>query len=351
MDKRQMQAARESLSLWLGDKERLGTAPAEIECTSEFTLDGLLYYIFKFRRAAGSEWLIGVCGGYKAGSITNCGHIFSEMDPYVERTARECGMMMAQFIRDLTRESRGEELERRERVNRLFSGNCEYVSKTTLDVEAVARQFVRSDKRFYLTVGTVDIPSGKVVVSDPLCYLAMGICCPVLKESIPAGSYPAEVSMVKHDDVGIRMCTARLKIKNSSAVFYSLAECEENNAARLEGWVMSGFPVETGVMSFCDSQGAAEFRRFTGRWQSENDNKNIYDDYFAGFFAQSAARQPEYQRESGDFTEWKNPDGGKRMVMISSGFGDGFYQCYWGYDEFGDICELVVPMVDPDLFE
>lgn len=346
-----MKAAQDSFSEWLSDKERLGAVPEETECAGEFDLDGLRYYIFKFRRAAGDEWLIGVCGGYKAGSLTNCGHIFSEMDPYVERTAREAGMMMAQFIRDLLREQNSEHREQRERINRLFNDNCEYVSKTTLNVEAVARQFVRSDNRFYLTVGTVDVPSGKVVVSDPLCYLAMGVCCPVLKEKIPSGSYPAEVSMIKHKDVGIRMCTARLKIKPSPAVYYSLAESEENNAVKLEGWVMSGFPVETGMMSFCDAEGAKEFKSFADKWQSENPNKNYYDDYFAKFFAESAAKHPDHQRESGDFTEWRNPNGGKRMVMISSGFGDGFYQCYWGYDEFGDICELVVPMVDPDLFE
>lgn len=351
MDNRQMQAARESLSEWLSAKDRLGAAPAEIECAGEFILDGLRYYIFKFRRAAEDEWLIGISGGYKARSLTNCGHVFSEMDPYVERTARESGMMMARFIRDILRERNKDELERRARVNRLFNGNCEYVIKTTLNVEAVARQFVKSDKRHCLTVGTVDVPSGKVVVSDPLCYLAMGICCPVLKESVPAGSYPAEVSVAEHEDVGIRICTARLKIKTTPAVLYSPAECEESSSVMLEGWLTSGFPVETGVMSFCDAEGAKEFRSFADKWHKNNPDKNIYDDYFAGFFAESAAKYPDYRSESGDFTEWKNPDGGKRMAMISSGFGDGFYQCYWGYDEFGDICELVVPMIDPDLFE
>ena len=351
MDKRQMSAALESLSVWLSNKERLGAVPAAIECAGEFDLDGLRYYIFKFQRALESEWLIGISGGYKEGSLTNCGHVFSEMDTYVERTAREAGVMMAQFISDFMREKNIEEKERRERVNRLFSGNCEYVSKTSLDVESIAMQFVKSETRSHITVGTVDIPSGKVVVSDPLCYLAMGICCPVLKESIPAGSYPAEVAVVRNKDVGIRMCTARLKVKPTPAVYYSNAESVESNSVMLKGWVMSGFPVETGVMSFCDAEGANEYKAFSDKWQSENPEKNNYDDYFARFFAESAARYPEYQRERGDFIEWKNPDGGKRMVMISSGFGDGFYQCYWGYDEFGDICELVVPMIDSKLLE
>ena len=41
----------------------------------------------------------------------------------------------------------------------------------------------------------------------------------------------------------------------------------------LKGWVMSGFPVETGVMSFCDAEGAKEFKAFSDKWQSENPEK------------------------------------------------------------------------------
>ena len=37
-------------------------------------------------------------------------------------------------------------------------------------------------------------------------------------------------------------------------------------------------------------------------------------------------------------------------MMVASGLGDGFYQSFWGYDERDEICELIVPMVDPDLF-
>ena len=36
--------------------------------------------------------------------------------------------------------------------------------------------------------------------------------------------------------------------------------------------------------------------------------------------------------------------------MIASGLGDGFYQSYWGYDAQNEICELIVPLVNPDLF-
>ena len=36
--------------------------------------------------------------------------------------------------------------------------------------------------------------------------------------------------------------------------------------------------------------------------------------------------------------------------MIASGFGDGFYQFYWGYDNDNERCELIIPLVNPDLF-
>jgi hypothetical protein len=39
------------------------------------------------------------------------------------------------------------------------------------------------------------------------------------------------------------------------------------------------------------------------------------------------------------------------MVMVASGFGDSFYQSYWGYETDNEICELIVPLVNPDIFE
>ena len=114
---------------------------------------------------------------------------------------------------------------------------------------------------------------------------------------------------------------------------------------------MHGFPVDAGMMCFIDAGAAENFRRFLDKWHKENPGKNHYDDYFAAFFAESDKKLPAYQREGGDFMEWTNPDGGERMVQIASGFGDGFYQSYWGFDETGEVCELIVPMVDPDLFD
>lgn len=119
---------------------------------------------------------------------------------------------------------------------------------------------------------------------------------------------------------------------------------------KLKDGNLDGFPVDAGLICFCDAQTAEEHRVFIDKWVTDNPGLNQYDDYFAAFFAKSYQALPEYQREGGDFIEWANPNTGNRLVMIASGFGDGFYNSFYGYDAEGEICEIIVPMVNPSFF-
>ena len=348
-NKKQVEAAQKALSDWLSETDRMGKAPSKIECTMDFEMDGLTYYVFKYKKKTLGPWYIGICGGFEGDSLEHCGHIFSGMeDLYEEKTALDLAKKMAMFIRDYN--ERG---KIREMMDAKFKQNIQYIQSKELDAGKIAGQFVRTNSRFFLTVGTVDVPSGKVVVADPLAYMSgEHVIAPVLAKQIPAGSYPAEVAIYRDELIGIRMCTARLKIKETAAVRYELAESEEETAAaKFKDGIMHGFPVDAGIMCFIDANGAANYNEFIEKWHKDNPGKNHYDDYFKEFFAESDKKLPQYQREGGDFIEWTNPDTNERMVQIASGLGDGFYHSFWGYDEGGDICELIVPMVDPDIFE
>lgn len=234
----------------------------------------------------------------------------------------------------------------------VFKKNLKYISQTEISPELIKGQFVKSRTRFFLKVGEIDCPSGKIVVSDPLAYLAAGRFCPQMELTVPSGTYTAEVSICRNPLFGIRVCTAMLRIKETEAVKYVCAAPTEKTAVgKCADGILTGFPVDAGMISFCDSDVALEYQQFLNKWYEEHSNGNHYDDYFAEFFAESWERLPAYQREGGDFIEWTNPDSGKRLVMIASGFGDGFYQAFWGYDKNDDICQLIVPMVNPDLVE
>lgn len=237
-------------------------------------------------------------------------------------------------------------------IQKAFELNLKYISCMEKDANDIKKQFVKTNTRNYLTIGKISCPTGKIVVSDPLAYLASGQFCPILEQTIPTGEYRVEVSIYRSNEIGIRMCTARLKIKESEAIIYKLATPTEESAAfKARDGIMSGFPVDAGMIAICDEQVGKEYKSFLDNWHKNNPNKNHYDDYFSSFFKESENKLPQYQREEGDFIEWENPDTKNKLVMISSGFGDGFYQSYFGYDSNNEICELIVPLVNPDLFE
>jgi len=350
----QAEIAQKALCDWLAEREEMGGKPPK-KIEYAFALqddenDNRIFFVFRFKKSALGKWFIGVSGGFPDEESTDCNEIFSGFDefPADKDEAVDLAFKMCDFIIQFNAREK-----MRGVFDEKFKQNLKYICQTEADVDKIARQFVKSNSRFYLTVGTVDVPSGKVIVADPLCYLfGEHVIAPVLKRSIPCGSYPAEVSIYRDEMIGVRMCTARLKIKDTKAVRYERAESEEDSAAfKASDGVMHGFPVDAGMMCFIDADAAKDYAEFLGKWHKENPGKNHYDDYFAAFFAESDKKLPQYQREGGDFIEWTNPDTNERMVQISSGLGDGFYQSFWGFDEDGEVCELIVPMVDPDIFE
>ncbi|GIP31828.1 hypothetical protein J2TS4_10380 [Paenibacillus sp. J2TS4] len=46
---------------------------------------------------------------------------------------------------------------------------------------------------------------------------------------------------------------------------------------------------------------------------------------------------------------WKIPDTEYHLPIFQSGFGDGSYPVYWGYDETGEICQMVIQFIDIQL--
>lgn len=348
----QMQKAKDMLCDWLSKREEMdGEEPEEIEY--RFVIRGersnnRIFFVFGFKKPDDDNWYIGIAGGYKDEESLDCSTVFSGFNEFPEDHDEALGLAfaMANFILKYVSQTHN-------RIESAVKQNLDYVRTPGLDAEKIANQFVMTQSRFFLTIGVVDVPSGRVIVSDPLCYLSgNNEIAPVLEKEIPKGIYRVEVSLYRDQNIGIRICSARLKIKETAAVRYELAKPTAETAfMNDEEGVTCGFPVEAGLISFIDADGAEVYRKVDKEWWAEHPGGNRYDDYFKALFAESYERLPDYQREGGDFIQWINPENGERMVMAASGLGDGFYLCFWGYDEDDEICELIVPMVDPDLFE
>lgn len=354
--------ARDALLEWLTESDEMGGEPPS-EMEYAFVIKGEEsynrdFFVFRFKGNEAdddndddddndndndnNEWLIGIAGGYPDDESFDCSIAFSRFDEFPEDrdvAVGEAFSMAAYMLKfSSTRTPFQIKCER----------NKKSVSNARLDAEKIDRQFVKSETRDFLTIGTVDIPSGKVIVSDPLAHLiGKRIAAPILEKEIPKGSYPVEVSLFRGGQLGIRICTVRLKIKETAAVRYELAEATPETAL-----MVSAFPVDSGMMCFIDADGAEDYRRFDDEWWAEHPGGNRFTDYFKALFAESYERLPDYQRKDGDFIEWTNPENGERIIMVASGIGcHNFYRRFWGYDEDDEICELTVPMIDPDIFE
>lgn len=342
MNMKQREAAQQAMEQWLEHPEELGKKPFKIQCAKEFDLHDLHYYVFKFKAKMLGDWMMGVCGGYEEGETEHCGHVYSKMQKYNDDTAVDEAIAIVEEIRAYWM--------RQADFQEKFQANVKFRTQEEIKPEDIESQFVHSETRFYLGVGEIDCPTGHIVVADPLAYLGTPYS-PMLAEKIPTGKYPVLVSICRHPDIGLRMCTAKLKVKDTKVTKYVMATAVPETAIQLkDGKTMEGFPVDAGVMCFVDAQVANEYSDFLDKWHAAHPDDNHYDDYFAEFFAKSYEELPAYQREGGDFIEWANPETGNKLVMISSGLGDGFYLSYYGYDEAGDIAEIIVPLVNPEIF-
>ena len=237
-------------------------------------------------------------------------------------------------------------------IKEVFDANLKFIGQMELDADLMDRTFAKTETHDHLVIGTVDLPTGRIRVGDALAYMGTKEASPELNRTVPKGSYPVELAFITTRFDTIRITAARIKLSDERAVRYELAEpTHETTAFHCSDGDMTGFPVDAGMMGFMDASVMDEYSDFLHSWHRDNPDKNHYDDYFAALFNESYEKLPQYQRAGGDFIEWTVPETGHRLTMNATGFGDGFYQIFWGIDKNGDICEVTVPLIDTDLLD
>lgn len=213
-----------------------------------------------------------------------------------------------------------------------------------MDPAAIKNQFVEGERRHVVKVGNLPVPSGKLIVGDPLAFLSKPENgSKVLEVEVTPGEYPVEISFCRTGFWGPMICTLRAKFKKTDAVKYEFAKMAGSNLA--------GAPVDAGLLTIVDAKVIKEYHAFLQKWFEENSDGNVYDDYFMAYFQEAAREDEKWQRNDGSYINWTIPDTEHTMPFVSTGFGDGLYSAFWGYDEAGEICELIVPFADSDDLE
>ena len=201
-----------------------------------------------------------------------------------------------------------------------FEKNLSFLRKDEYSKEFIENLFTESNRISLHTVGEVDFPTGEVIIADPLCYLHSEENRKILNRTIPIGKYEVELAILNSKTISKRVAGARLKIKNDKIIRY---EQTQNKSSKL-----NGFSVDAGLASFCDVTVAEEYTKFYSN-----------NDYFIKLL------------QGKQFIHWELPGTNHKIAMFETGFGDGYYMSLYGLNEKDEVCELVIPFINPELID
>mgnify|MGYP000856334748 FL=1 len=202
---------------------------------------------------------------------------------------------------------------------------------------------IQGKEIFILDMGEIEFPTGNILVRDPLVWLNRDE--KAYLESVPRGKHRIETLVVKLEEDHYRYALSRVRFtENVPKIYYEALKGDEN-LDDVDGDSIFGFNVDAGLATIVDVATRNAYCDFKDKWYAENPDKNIYDDFFTEVFANNAEENPNYQREGGDWINFKLPNSELSIPMIQSGFGDGRYPVYFGYDENGKLCDLVVEYI------
>ncbi len=204
------------------------------------------------------------------------------------------------------------------------------------------------DKLKEIEIGQIQLPTGKIIAGDPFFTQSIK---PFVR-SVNPGSYPVKIYIAEIEPEHYRIAYAKIKFQPKIATNWILAVTNDikiDVLSKLKDGEYFGFPVDSGLGCFTDEKTNEVFLSKISRFYSENPNKNYYDDLLAEEFNKYSSKS-KYSRDLGD---WNNHilsnTSHLNVMMFASGWGDGYYPAYWGYDDKQETVELTIDfLIDPD---
>ena len=194
-----------------------------------------------------------------------------------------------------------------------------------------------------LEIGEVNLPTGEILVCDPLVELGEA---ETYLQKTPVGKFPVKIAVVLSEDYGDRYVCVKVEFNKNKPVVYELAVTgNEEGMDEAKEDEYYGFGVDAGMGCVADKKAQEEYSKYWKKLEEEGAD-NPYDDIFEELLAESFKKFPKYQRDGGDWANFIIPDSDLNIPVFASGWGDGVYPCYFGYDEKGELCSFYIHFID-----
>ena len=195
-----------------------------------------------------------------------------------------------------------------------------------------------------LNIGEINLPTGEILACDPLVDLEDA---KTFIQRVSIGKYPVKIAVVPSKEYGDRYACVKVEFSKNKPVVYELAVTgaeEDMDEAKEDEFY--GFGVDAGMGCVVDKKAQEEYIKYWEKLVEEEEADNPFDDIFDDLLAESAKKYPKYQREYGDWANWTIPNTDVNIPIFTSGWGDGYYPCYFGYDKDGELCGFYIHFID-----
>lgn len=184
------------------------------------------------------------------------------------------------------------------------------------------KDFVESPLIETFEAGNLVITSGKLVASDPLITSEM----PAFTIEFPIGEFPVLV----HKEIESNcIAYAEVVFSNSEIMTWQLATSEGQYLTDLEEGEIYGFPVESGMGCLMDFETQNNLNLLEQHLfkRKGDDFIGIYEEFFHEHFFQEEGAVNQYA-----FLK-PNEEKSGNLFAFETGYGEGFYASYIGFDK------------------
>ncbi|MDQ0476995.1 DUF4241 domain-containing protein [Chryseobacterium sp. MDT2-18] len=197
------------------------------------------------------------------------------------------------------------------------------------------RNFIESPLIETFDAGNITLTTGKLVICDPLITSEM----PVFTTDFPKGDF----SVLVHKEIESN-CIAYVEIvfNDSEITDWKLATSEGQNIADLQEEEIFGFPVESGMgclMDFETQQNLNLLEQHLFKRKGA-DFMGIYEEFFHEHFFQEEGAVNQYA-----FLKPNEKKPGN-LFAFETGYGEGFYASYIGFDRNNNAVKVVSEFVE-----
>lgn len=169
-------------------------------------------------------------------------------------------------------------------------------------------------------IGNLKISSGKIIACDPLVLFENE----PFNTQFPVGVFPVELSIaqIKTDQ---RVAFARILFSDERVARWDYALLKGQDPTMLKKGEIFGYGVDSGTGAFMDMEAHNSLSKAMDK------NENLFEEIIE-----------EMDKTYVHTRSWCiYAINEENVAMFSSGYGDGGYQSYIGYDEKGNICRLL----------